>query len=330
MADGQPRHLAPPDPAPCRDRSQLLHFPDLSYSQQYDLLYQRELDAKKVGAGCLPPPGAGTRVPRLTCPDAQVVPKPNRQAQELELAATRVALSDVFAVRKRNRWLQRSWEKTDFVYAGFMLLMHGLALAAPFTFSWANVGLFVGAPPAARSAPATMLRCASCRSALAAAGQGGLPALDRGQAGRAVARRHLPRHGLPGHHAELPPAAEPPQLRHAQVAGVRAGLLRGAGHPGRPHRVGVQPPLPPPAHGHPAGPPLPLRGLLVVPHGLAAGQQGAPPSRGRRLAAWPPAPERATCRRLAALLQCRSGAERAPCHCRPPWSAWASGATRPT
>lgn len=42
---------------------------------------------------------------------------------------------------------------------------------------------------------------------------------------------------------------------------------------GRPPGVEQQPPLPPPAHRHPAGPPLTLRGLLVVPHGLAAGQQ---------------------------------------------------------
>ena len=87
-----------------------------------------------------------------------MVPKPSKQAQTLELAARRVALSDVFAVRKRNRWLQRTWEKTDFIYAGFMVLMHGLALAAPFTFSWANVALFLG-----ESCVVLLASCWACR-----------------------------------------------------------------------------------------------------------------------------------------------------------------------
>ena len=59
-----------------------------------------------------------------------------------ELEARKVALSDVFAVKKRNRFLQRTWEKTDFIYVAFMVFMHGLALAAPFTFSWGNLALF--------------------------------------------------------------------------------------------------------------------------------------------------------------------------------------------
>lgn len=51
-------------------------------------------------------------------------------------------LSSVAATRKRNRWLQRTWAKTDFIYIGFMAVMHGLCLLAPATFSWPMVGLF--------------------------------------------------------------------------------------------------------------------------------------------------------------------------------------------
>ena len=39
--------------------------------------------------------------------------------------------------------------------------------------------------------------------------------------------------------------------------------------------MGFFPQIPPPAHRHPPGPPLALRGFLVEPHGLATRQQGA-------------------------------------------------------
>lgn len=45
-------------------------------------------------------------------------------------------------------------------------------------------------------------------------------------------------HRLPGHHAVVPPPAEPPLLHHAQVAGVRVCLLRRHGGAGRPPGVG--------------------------------------------------------------------------------------------
>jgi hypothetical protein len=61
---------------------------------------------------------------------------------QAEPDAKRVLLSTVAATRKRNRWLQRTWEKTDFIYIGFMAVMHGLCLLAPATFSWPMVGLF--------------------------------------------------------------------------------------------------------------------------------------------------------------------------------------------
>jgi stearoyl-CoA desaturase (delta-9 desaturase) len=50
--------------------------------------------------------------------------------------------SDVFAVPKTRQFLGRTWAKTDAIYGAFMLAMHGLALAAPWTASWKMVGLF--------------------------------------------------------------------------------------------------------------------------------------------------------------------------------------------
>ena len=46
------------------------------------------------------------------------------------------------ATHKRNRFLERTWEKTDYIYIIFMAVMHGLCLLAPATFSWPMVGLF--------------------------------------------------------------------------------------------------------------------------------------------------------------------------------------------
>lgn len=38
----------------------------------------------------------------------------------------------------------RSWNGQDYGYTIFMLVVHGLCLLAPFTFSWPMVGLFFG------------------------------------------------------------------------------------------------------------------------------------------------------------------------------------------
>ena len=43
---------------------------------------------------------------------------------------------------------------------------------------------------------------------------------------------------------------------------------------GRSYRVGLRPPVPPPAHRHTPGPTLALRGLLVGTYGLAVGRRG--------------------------------------------------------
>ena len=72
----------------------------------------------------------------------KVVPKPSKEAQKLEPDGRKVLLSDVYATQKTNLFKNRSWAATDKQYIGFMLFIHGLCLAAPFTFSWPMVGLF--------------------------------------------------------------------------------------------------------------------------------------------------------------------------------------------
>ncbi|KAK9844052.1 hypothetical protein WJX81_003047 [Elliptochloris bilobata] len=91
---------------------------DLSYSQQYDLLFQGELDVKKA------------------------VPKPSPDAQSREEGARKVWLSDVFATAKSPPLAKRRLQKKDWEYMAFMAVIHGLCLLAPVTFSWPMVGLF--------------------------------------------------------------------------------------------------------------------------------------------------------------------------------------------
>lgn len=91
---------------------------ELSYSAQYDQLFKLPLDPKKI------------------------VPKPSKAAQQLEPDGRKVPLSDVFSTQKVNLFRNRTWASTDKQYIGFMLFIHGLCLAAPFTFSWPMVALF--------------------------------------------------------------------------------------------------------------------------------------------------------------------------------------------
>lgn len=69
------------------------------------------------------------------------VAKPNKEAQSEEPGSSKVLLSDVHAVGKKPLWM-RPWAGLDVSYAVFMVVMHGLALLAPFTFSWPNLWLF--------------------------------------------------------------------------------------------------------------------------------------------------------------------------------------------
>jgi stearoyl-CoA desaturase (delta-9 desaturase) len=93
---------------------------ELSYNSQHAQLFAEPLNLKRP------------------------VPKPVRGAQADEPGATKVFLSDVYAIPKRRLFLGREWSTNDLIYAGFMTAMHALALAAPWTFSWPMAALFLG------------------------------------------------------------------------------------------------------------------------------------------------------------------------------------------
>jgi len=108
----QPQVQAEPE-QPQQDLGQL------SYSQQYDQLFQQQ-----------------------PLPIKKVVPKPSREAQATEPGAKKVLLSDVYGTQKVPLFKNRTFNQVDKAYVGWMVFVHGLALLAPFTFSWANLGLF--------------------------------------------------------------------------------------------------------------------------------------------------------------------------------------------
>ncbi|KXZ49956.1 hypothetical protein GPECTOR_18g114 [Gonium pectorale] len=111
-----PASTSAPD-APVSDSAR---WASMSYSEQYDeIMRNKPLNTKKV------------------------VPKPSKDAQSSIPGAGKVLLSDVRTVGKRKLF-GREWNTTDLYYTGFIGGMHLLALAAPFTFSWEMVGLFLG------------------------------------------------------------------------------------------------------------------------------------------------------------------------------------------
>ena len=93
---------------------------ELSYSKQYDTIFRQPLN------------------PRRT------VPKPSFEAQKREPDGKRVLLSDVVATKKRTLF-NRKWNRTDLGYLTFILSMHVVALAAPWTYSTKMLGWFLGA-----------------------------------------------------------------------------------------------------------------------------------------------------------------------------------------
>lgn len=52
-------------------------------------------------------------------------------------------LSDVSVLWPRTYFLNRHWSPKDVLLAGFLLLVHGLCLLAPFTFTWKAFGMFM-------------------------------------------------------------------------------------------------------------------------------------------------------------------------------------------
>ena len=91
---------------------------NLSYAKQYDILFSKPIDAKKP------------------------VPKPNRAANALEPGAKEVPFTANIWATEKSAAVPRPKNTTDNIYVGFMALMHVLCLAAPATFTWANLGLF--------------------------------------------------------------------------------------------------------------------------------------------------------------------------------------------
>lgn len=98
-----------------------VEFSALSYNQQYNQLFQQK-----------------------PLPIKLVVPKPSKEAQAHEAGAKKVPLSDVYGLPKKPLFANRTFNGKDRGYLGWMVFVHGLALLAPFTFSWGNLAFFMG------------------------------------------------------------------------------------------------------------------------------------------------------------------------------------------
>lgn len=96
-------------------------FSQLSYNKQYEEIFkQRPLPLKKL------------------------LPKPSKDAQAHEPGSKKVLLSDVYGLPKKPLFFNRTFNEKDRSYIAWMSFVHGLALLAPFTFSWSNLALFLG------------------------------------------------------------------------------------------------------------------------------------------------------------------------------------------
>ena len=95
-----------------------INWGELSYSKQYDLLFQKPLVTNRP------------------------IPKPSKPAQVEEANGKHIALSDVGVTTKRKLFF-REWTATDISYAVFLGAMHAGCLLMPATFSWPMVGLFM-------------------------------------------------------------------------------------------------------------------------------------------------------------------------------------------
>lgn len=106
---------------PTADEEPPIEFSALSYNKQYEQLFQQK-----------------------PLPLKSVIPKPNKEAQAQEPGAKKVVLSDVYGLPKKPLFTNRTYNDKDKAYIGWMTFVHGLALLAPFTFSWGNFALFLG------------------------------------------------------------------------------------------------------------------------------------------------------------------------------------------
>lgn len=70
------------------------------------------------------------------------MPKPNRAAQQFYAGTHRVAFTENIFAKEKSTETVRPKNVTDYIYIGFIVAMHLLCFALPFTFSWANVALF--------------------------------------------------------------------------------------------------------------------------------------------------------------------------------------------
>jgi hypothetical protein len=223
-----------------------------SYSQHYDALFS-----------------AGHPLPIKT-----PIPKPSRSAQLAAPDAKPIALSDVGVTKKVPLFFGRSWNSTDWAYVAVMVAVHGLALLAPFTFSWGNVALFLGSYFVTGCLGITLSfhRQLSHRSfqtpkwleyALAYCGvlavqvrvveileQACGGARDRAApAGKTISLHAppIPKQLTKTHHPN-----------HPNTTHQTNKPTHNYNTTGRPHRVGLFSPLPPPPHRHTPGPTLPL------------------------------------------------------------------------
>jgi stearoyl-CoA desaturase (delta-9 desaturase) len=83
-----------------------------SYKAMYEEIFAGELDPSKP------------------------VAKPSPEEQAKEPTSKKIPLSNVYGTRMRNAFRNRNWAKRDIGRAIFFTLVHGLALMAPFYFSW--------------------------------------------------------------------------------------------------------------------------------------------------------------------------------------------------
>ena len=72
----------------------------------------------------------------------QIVPKPNRAAQQFYDGTRRVAFTENIYAKEKSTEVTRKKNATDWMYIGFIVAMHVMCLALPATFSWGNLALF--------------------------------------------------------------------------------------------------------------------------------------------------------------------------------------------